>query len=133
MARTKDTLAGLFFEKKHIVIKSCDQPRYYKAICSKFEIYLPDNPLQYTSMPMVRLDKLGTYGEAGVNIKNFAVSSTETISSKALVFGADLLVENGLGEEDILTVVLPYVNSSREGVIRIGSFLEKYGAYETMV
>ena len=130
MARTEDAPAGHFFEKKHVVIKPADQPRHYKAINSKFEIDLPDNPLQYTSMPMVKSDKIGTYGEAGVNIKNVALSATETISSNALVLGADPLVDNGLGEEDILTIVLPYINTAKEGVERLGALLEKYGTYE---
>ena len=131
MARTEDAPAGNFFEKKHIVIKPGDQPKHYKSVSSKFEIDLPDNPLQYTSMPLVRSNIIGTYAEAGVNIKNVAVSSTETISSNALVLGADPLVENGLGEEDILTIVLPYINSAKEGVQRLGSLLEKYGTYES--
>ena len=131
MARTEDAPAGNFFEKKHVVIKPEAQPRHYKSVGSKFEIDLPDNPLQYTSMPMVKSDKIGTYGEAGINIKNVALSATETISSNALVLGADPLVNDGLGEEDILTIVLPYINTAKEGVERLGSLLEKYGTYES--
>ena len=131
MARTEDAPAGHFFEKKHVVIKPEAQPRHYKAVNSKFEIDLPDNPLQYTSMPMVKSDKIGTYGEAGINVKNVAVSATETISSNARVLGADPLVEDGLGEEDIVTIILPYINSAKEGVERLGALLEKYGTYES--
>ena len=129
MARTEDAPSGHFFEKKHIVVKPENQPRHYKAVSSKFEIDLPDNPLQYTSMPMVKTS-IGLYGEAGINVKNVAVSETETITSNALVLGADPLVENGLGEEDILTIVLPYISSAREGVKRLGELLLKYGTYE---
>ena len=58
------------------------------------------------------------------------------------VLGADPLVEyvpakddaeeipGGIGEEDIVSVVLPYIHSAREGVMRLGSLLEKYGTYE---
>jgi dipeptidase len=129
MARTEDASAGSFNPKKHIVVKPSEQPRHYKSVLSKFEIDLPDNPLQYTAMPMARTD-MGVYGEAGVNIKNVAVSETETISSNALVLGADPLVDNGLGEEDILTIVLPYINSAKEGVKRLGDLLQQYGTYE---
>ena len=131
MARTEDAPAGFFFEKKHIVVKPSEQPKHYKALNSKFEIDLPDNPFQYTSMPMVRANEVGVYGEAGVNIKNVAVSSTETISSNALVLGADPLVKDGFGEEDILTIVLPYISTAKEGVERLGSLLSKYGTYES--
>ena len=36
----------------------------------------------------------------------------------------------GLGEEDLVVLVLPYIKSAREGVLRLGSLLEKYGTYE---
>ena len=130
MARTEDAPAGHFFEKKHVVIKPPDHPKLYKAVSSKFQNDLPDNPLQYTSMPMVRYGDLGTYGEAGVNVKNVAITATETISSNALVLGADPLVDKGLGEEDILTIVLPYISTAKEGVIKLGEYLEKHGTYE---
>ena len=71
--------------------------------------------MQYTAMPNAINDE-GIWGEAGVNIKNVAVSETETISSNALVLGADPLVDDGIGEEDILTITLSYINSAREGV-----------------
>ena len=54
MARTEDAGAGFFAEKKHVIVKPEDQPRHYKSVYSKFELDLPDNPLQYTSMPIVR-------------------------------------------------------------------------------
>ncbi len=129
MARTEDASAGSFNPKKHIVVKPSEQPRHYKSVLSKFEIDLPDNPLQYTAMPNA-IPKEGVWGEAGINTKNVAVSETETISSNALVLGADPLVDAGIGEEDILTITLPYINSAKEGVERLGSILEKYGTYE---
>ena len=129
MARTEDAPAGRFNPKKHIVVKPCDQPKHYKSLLCKFEMDLPDNPMQYTCMPNAIPDE-GVWGEAGINIKNVAVSETETISSNALVLGADPLVENGISEEDICTITLPYINSAREGVLRLGSILKQYGTYE---
>jgi len=129
MARTEDSGAGSFSSKKHIVVKPSEQPRHYKSVLSKFEIDLPDNPLQYTAMPNAN-PKEGIWGEAGINTKNVAVSETETITSNALVLGADPLVPTGIGEEDILTITLPYIDSARKGVERLGSILEKYGTYE---
>ena len=130
MARTEDAGAGFFAEKRHVIVKPEDQPRHYKSVYSKFEIDLPDNPLQYTSMPVVRSDKFGLFAEAGINIKNVAVSSSETITSNARVLGADPLIENTVGEEDTVTIILPYINTAREGVERLGQLLEKYGTYE---
>ncbi|ORX56689.1 hypothetical protein BCR36DRAFT_580994 [Piromyces finnis] len=129
MARTEDSSAGNFCSKKHIVVKPSEQPRHYKSVLSKFEIDLPEDPLQYTAMPNAN-PKDGIWGEAGINTKNVAVSETETITSNALVLGADPLVETGIGEEDILTITLPYIDSARKGVERLGSILAKYGTYE---
>ena len=39
-------------------------------------------------------------------------------------------VKGGIGEEDIVCLVLPYIRSAREGVKRLGSLLEQYGTYE---
>ena len=123
MARTEDAGAGFFAEKKHVIVKPEDQPRHYKSVFSKFELDLPDNPLQYTSMPMVRSDKYGLWAEAGINTKNVALSSAETIISNAKVLGADPLIPNNVGEEDMVTIILPYINNAREGVERLGNLL----------
>ena len=36
----------------------------------------------------------------------------------------------GLGEEDMVTLVLPYAKSARDGVRILGDLLERYGTYE---
>ena len=59
------------------------------------------------------------------------MTATETITSNPLILGSDPLVYSGIGEEDFLTIVLPYIKSAREGVYRLGELLEKYGTYES--
>lgn len=59
------------------------------------------------------------------------MSATETITTNARVLGADPLVKDGFGEEDMLTLVLPYIKTAREGVLRLGQLLETYGTYES--
>ena len=130
MARNEDSGAGHFTAKKFIVVRPEDQPRHYQAVLSKFNIDLPDDPLRYTAVPNALPDE-GVWGEAGVNAANVAMSETETITSNARVLGADPLVREGIGEEDMLTIVLPYIRSAREGVLRLGGLLEQYGTYET--
>ena len=129
MARNEDSGAGHFTAKKFIVVRPEDQPRHYQAVLSKFNIDLPDDPLRYTAVPNALPDE-GVWGEAGVNEANVAMSETETITSNARVLGADPLVREGIGEEDMLTIVLPYIRSAREGVLRLGGLLEQYGTYE---
>ena len=53
-------------------------------------------------------------GRSGINELNVAMSETETITSNPRVLGADPLVKDGIGEEDMLTLVLPYIHSARK-------------------
>ena len=69
-------------------------------------------------------------GACGVNEAQTGMTATETITSNPRVLGADPLVENGIGEEDIVSLVLPYIHNAREGVQRLGELLETYGTYE---
>ena len=130
VARTEDSQNGVFTPKKFIVVQPEDQPRHYRSVLSRFEIDLPDNPVRYTAVPDA-IPKDGIWGEAGINRYNVAMSETETITTNSRVLGADPLVESGIGEEDMLTLVLPYVQTAREGVLRFGKLLEEYGTYES--
>lgn len=130
VARTEDSQNGDFTPKKMIVVKPEDQPRHYRSVQSSFEMDLPDNPMTYTSVPDA-LGKDGIWAEAGVNEANVAMSATETITTNSRVLGADPLVASGIGEEDMVTLVLPYIRSAREGVLRLGAILEDYGTYES--
>ena len=129
MARNEDSPAGEFTPKKFIVVRPEDQPRMYRSVLSGVEIPLPEEPMRYTAVPNA-LPNEGIWGEAGVNAENVAMSETETITSNPRVLGADPLVPGGIGEEDMLTIVLPYIHSARDGVRRLGALLEQYGTYE---
>ena len=147
IARNEDSANGEFCPKRFIVVKPDEQPRHYKSVLSHVEVDLPGEPLQYTAVPNADL-KEGIWGEAGVNEANVAMSATETLTTNERVLGADPFVEltpakgkegedgyepevpGGIGEEDFLTLVLPYVKTAREGVARLGALLEQYGTYE---
>ena len=141
IARNDDSGAGHYTPKKFTVVYPKDQPRKYKSVISHVEIDLPDDPMQYTSVPNA-LKGEGIWAASGVNAANVGMTATETITSNPRVLGADPLVEyqpaedgneeipGGIGEEDIVSIVLPYIHSAREGVERLGSILEKYGTYE---
>ena len=118
-----------FTPKKMIVVQPKEQPRVYKAVLSSVEIPLPENPLRYTAMPNA-VEGKGVWGACGVNEARTGMTATETITSNPRVLGADPLVENGIGEEDIVSLVLPYIHNAREGVQRLGELLETYGTYE---
>lgn len=128
-ARNEDCGPGRFAAKKLCFTKREDTGRIYKAVISGATIDLPEAKYDYTSVPNADPVR-GIWGESGVNSANTSMSATETLTSNALVLGADPLVDNGIGEEDLLTLVLPYIASAREGVIRLGMLTEKYGTYE---
>lgn len=130
VARTEDSQNGDFTPKRMEVITPDKQPKHYHSVLSRFEMDMPENPMTYTSVPDA-LAKDGIWGEAGVNEENIAMSATETITTNARVLGADPLISTGIGEEDMLTLVLPYIHSAREGVLRLGELLEQYGTYES--
>ena len=140
IARTDD---GHFDVKKLVVVEPKDQPRKYKSVISHLEIELPDHPMRYTACPSVD-PKQGTWAATGINTANVGMTATETITSNPLVLAADPLVKyreaksrrekevpGGIGEEDIVVLVLPYIHSAREGVLRLASLLEQYGTYES--
>ena len=129
VARTEDAPSGVFRAKKFINVAPEKQPRKYTPVISKVEIDLPNNPVRYTAVPNAILDN-GIWGQCGANEYNVSMSATETITSNERVLGADPLVDCGIGEEDIYTIVMPYIASAREGVTFLGNLLEKYGTYE---
>ncbi len=137
IARNDDSPSGIFHEKKMIVVEPKNQKLRYSSKLSTFKIELPSNPLRYTLMPNVN-KKEGIWGAAGINSMNVGMTATETITSNPLVLGADPLCVDyktgknyGIGEEDLVCIVLPYIKSAREGVLRLGSLIEKYGTYES--
>ena len=65
------------------------------------------------------MQKTGFGGEVGINVYNVAMSETETITTNSRVLGADPLVATGIGEEDMLTLVLPYIKTARGGRVAL--------------
>ena len=129
IARNDDSGSGHFMPKKFVVVHPEDHPAVYHSVISHVEIPLPGNPLRMTAMPNA-IEGKGIWAAAGVNAANVGMTATETITSNPRVLGADPLVPGGIGEEDLVMLVLPYIHSAREGVQRLGQLLETYGTYE---
>ena len=138
IARNDD---GRFDVKKIKVVEKDKQPRKYVSKISHVEVELPEHSLRYTTCPNVD-PKYGIWAATGINEANVGMSATETITTNARVLGGDPYVrcekkskgkdevKGGIGEEDLVVLVLPYIHSAREGVLRLGRLLEKYGTYE---
>ncbi|MEX1380322.1 C69 family dipeptidase [Lactobacillus delbrueckii subsp. bulgaricus] len=132
IARSEDG-GSTIIPEAFIAVNPKEQPKHYKAVISGQEIDDEDllpNPLRYTSVPDVS-GKNGIWAAAGINDATVAMTATETITTNSRIQGIDPLVEEGgLGEEDFVTLTLPYIHSAREGVKRLGYLVEKYGTYE---
>lgn len=103
-------------------------PAEFVARDSAFRCQLPPGRLGYKALAPYHLP--GHWGSAGFNSAGVGMSSTETIFSSDAALKADPLVGNGLAENSIFNVVLPYIHSAREGVERLGAMIEKYGSAE---
>ncbi len=142
IARTDD---GSFDVKKMIVVEPSRQPQKYQSVIGHLTIDLSSlTPMRYTACPNVDPKKNGIWAATGINAANVGMTATETITSNPRVLSADPMVRyqkaqrrgekdipGGIGEEDIIVLVLPYIHSAREGVLRLASLLERYGTYES--
>ncbi len=116
--------------QRFVVVTADQQPTYFRSAASGVGILLPEQSLSYTSTPDAD-DSYGVWGGAGINKRNVAMSACETITTNSRIASIDPFVEQGIGEADFLTLVLPYIRSAREGVLRLGQLLENYGTYES--
>ena len=139
IARNDD---GRFEAKRVLAHPAREKATTYKTVISHLTVELPGNAMRYTDCPNVSKSN-GVWPACGINEANVAMTATETITSNARVVGADPYVRyqekkgrntkevpGGIGEEDLVTLVLPYIHSAREGVLRTGALLKQYGTYE---
>lgn len=126
----EEDYGNAFDPQRFVLVKPERQPRQYQSKTTDFKIDLPVPKLKYTSTPDAD-DKDGIFGAGGINSVNVAMSATETITTNARILAVDPYnTLSGIGEEDFVTLVLPYIKSAQDGVKKLGSLLEKYGTYE---
>jgi len=105
-----------------------DGPREFVAVDSPFRCPLPAKALGYSAIPDFGYP--GEWGAAGYNSEGIGMSATETIFSSDAVLAIDPYVEEGLAENSVYNVVIPYIHSAREGVERLGKLIEEHGSAE---
>lgn len=116
--------------QKFVVYPANAASTTYESGANHVKIPLPGNSLRYTATPDAD-DSFGVWAGAGINSENVAMTATETSTTNTHVLAADPLTDDGIGEADITTLVLPYIKSAREGVVRLGELLTEYGTYES--
>ncbi|WP_199774964.1 C69 family dipeptidase [Lactobacillus sp. CBA3606] len=116
---------------KFVVHPATDQPNAtFTSVTTGVTVPLPDHAYRYTGTPQADQSD-GQYEEAGINDHNVGMSATETTATNARVLGYDPLVTDGINEEAMVTLVLPYIKSAKAGVQRLGALIEKYGTGES--
>lgn len=117
---------------KHFVVHpartSTDSPTFTSKETG-VTIPLPATAQQYTATPEWT-DQYGLFEEDGINGAGVAMSATESAYANPRVLSYDPFVEHGINEEAMVTIVLPYVDSARAGVQRLGALIEQYGTGE---
>ena len=103
-------------------------PEQFVALDSPFRCELPKERLGYSALSP--FDLQGHWGSAGYNSAGVGMSATESIFSNEKALQADPLVENGVAENSVFNIVLPYIHTAREGVKRLGELIEKHGIAE---
>ncbi|WPL19871.1 Dipeptidase [Thiorhodovibrio winogradskyi] len=100
---------------------------------NQFSWQMPAGTLGYVAFPEWESVQAGnpSFEEVGFNDRGVALSATETIFNSDAVLAVDpYLVETGIGEDGITTVVLPQAASARHGVLLLGYIIEHVGAGE---
>ena len=120
-----DCMHTINFERYH---DTDNGPEEFVAQDSPFRCPLPKKALGYTASPGYLYP--GEWGSAGFNTAGVGMSSTESIFSSDNALEADPLVPEGLAENCVFNITLPYIHSAREGVERLGALIEKYGSAE---
>ena len=115
--------------KNYEIFEDTDNgPREFVAMDSPFRCELPEKALGYSALSPYNLH--GHWGSAGFNTAGVGMSATESIFSSDEILKHDPLVENGVAENSVFNITLPYVHTAREGVERLGMLIEKYGIAE---
>ena len=115
--------------KNYEIFEDTDNgPREFVAKDSPFRCELPEKALGYSALSPYNLH--GHWGSAGFNTAGVGMSATESIFSNDEVLKHDPLVENGVAENSVFNITLPYIHTAREGVERLGMLIEKYGIAE---
>ena len=130
IARTEDNVRACAPKRFTVVPERRWTREQFVSAGNGFTMELDGAALRYTSTPEGDPSE-GLYEEAGINAAGVAMSATESTYANERVLALDPLVEDGLAEDALLSVVLPFVASAREAVRRIGDIVAAHGSAES--
>lgn len=128
IARNDDTLVPLTPQRAYMHAGwKGEKSLHEKRPLNGAEADLPENGYRYNAGRNVENDKLGDYEESGINERNVAMSATESTYGNERALGFDPLEKEGLDEDLIVNMVLPAIESARDGVEYLGQQKKQYG------
>lgn len=130
VARNDDTFLPITPQK--FVMQPAVSGRHEELASTQngFKAPLPENGYRFQATPNVDVPSEGIYDESGFNEKNIAMSATESVYANEKVLAYDPLIADGMAEDTMQTMVLPFINSAKEGVSYLGNLIAKYGSPE---
>lgn len=129
IARDEDGYGGIN-EKLFVVNEARHYDENYISKYNGFQMHLKGDGCRWTASPTAD-ESEGRWDEQGINEYNVAMSATETEATNPRCLGHDPLVKDGINEDSMVYLVLPFIKTAREGVKRLGQLIEKYGTGET--
>ncbi|QGG60901.1 C69 family dipeptidase [Loigolactobacillus bifermentans] len=129
ISRNEDRLLAIHPKRFLVQPAVSGRQETYKSPYNGLTVPLPANGYRYTSTPNGD-QSAGPNEEDGFNEKNVGESATESVYANERVLAYDPLVENGLAEDSMTTLVLPFIDSARDGVRYLGELVKQYGSAE---
>ena len=129
--RNEDFTAAVDHNKNFVVHeRGKNKPgTIFKDESNGFTYPLPEERFKYVSIPDVTPEE-GIFDEAGYNEYGVAIDATVSAEANEKIQKIDPYVKDGLAESAIPTVILPYVKTAREGVLRLAEIIKTKGAAE---
>lgn len=114
---------------KLVVVPRSDSKGAHVFVDSQngFRAELPNRKYRCIILPINAGKQPEEGWESGINEKDIGISATETIRTNDRILAVDPFVPNGIAESNIPVIVLPYIDSARAGVERLGALVDRYG------
>lgn len=130
VARNDDTFLPIAPHRFYMHPAESDVNETITSSQNGFTAKLPNNGYRHSAVPNINPAKDGIYDESGFNEKNVAMSATESVYGNPKSLAYDPLIPGGLAEDSMPTMVLPYIDSAKDGVSYLGKLIAKYGSPE---
>ena len=121
---------------KHIAVREAKQSQAGDTwiLANGLKVPAPQTAYRYTAMPdwnaFTASHEGKSFEERGINEFNVAISATNSAGMNEKAKKADPLVELGITEQVIPSLILPQAKTARQAVKLLGKYIKKYGAEE---